>query len=203
MKILLTGFEAFEGVEDNPSQWLMEHFAALQTAFTEAELLCFTLATAYEGAGEKIRQLIDHHQPDLILCTGVAAGRSELSLERVALNLNQSEIADNEGERREGSFIREGAALAYHSSSDVQRIKEKLNQQGMPLKVSNHAGTYVCNHVYFCALDEIQEYRPVPPCLFMHIPQVSGQALALWGLVKSVEMILLEMQGIKNRRLRR
>src|SRR5438067_1047453 len=111
MRIVLTGFDSFLGVETNPSQLLVEHFARRR----DPRLIAEVLPTRYAAAAQKVRALIHEHRPDVMLSLGVAQTRPTISFERVALNLDDSETPDNAGVVAKGRLIVPGAPLAYWS----------------------------------------------------------------------------------------
>ena len=191
MKIVVTGFEPFGNINTNPSELVINHL----TASSEYELITQVLPTEFKLAGNLIRQLVQTHQPDVLISIGVAQGRTYLSLERVALNLMDATIPDNAGIVADGQSICPDSPNAYLSTMQLNHIRDTLQQHGFPIKISNHAGAYVCNYVYFCALDEIHSLNLNTQCTFLHIPHVINDntpinQLALMGIVKAVESMI-------------
>ena len=146
-KILLTGFNAFGTVRENPSQLVVEAIASRGWP----DLTAAVLPTEFALAGRRIRALIRRHRPELIVCLGVAQGIPAIHLERVALNLDDTEAPDNAGRIHAAKRIVKGGPLAYESTLPIIKMRERLRARGIPAAISNHAGTYVCNHVFYVA----------------------------------------------------
>ena len=106
----------------------------------------------------------------LVLCLGVAAAREQICLERFALNLDDELSPDNAKQVRNGRRIVRGAPLAYETTLPIMRMLAALKKRGIPARISNHAGTYVCNHVFFAARHEIEKTHKKIPCGLIHMP---------------------------------
>ncbi|WP_372365527.1 peptidase C15 [Candidatus Uabimicrobium sp. HlEnr_7] len=193
MKILLTGFNSFANVVTNPSQQIVEKIDT-QKFLSEIEIITEVLPTEFVAAGKKIEELITTISPQIILLLGVAAKRKHISLERVALNLNDSSLPDNTGLRIEGKQIVENEPLAYFSSLPLLHLKEQLEKNDIPCEVSNHAGTYVCNHTFYLALRKIKQLRKNTACSFIHVPTISQieepNAISLEKLILGIEILI-------------
>jgi pyroglutamyl-peptidase len=159
MKILLTGFEPYGVVEVNPSEQVVRRIAARARARGQNNLYTEILPTEFVAAGKRIRQLIRKLRPGAVLCLGVAPSRDKISLERIALNLNDDPLPDNAGRVRAGRRIVPGGPVAYWSTLPLERIRKQLEKRGVPVSYSNHAGTYLCNHVFYVARHEIERTR--------------------------------------------
>lgn len=168
MTLLLTGFEAFEGIEENPSQRIVE--ALSEQHFSGLRLVAKVLPVAYDQADEVIRGLIQAHQPDVVLLIGVAGRTDPIRLERVALNLDDARLVDNCGELRSGSLILDSAPKAYFSTLPLEALRSVLETVGIPVRISNHAGAYLCNHVFFAARHEVETLGLASQVGFIHIP---------------------------------
>ncbi len=164
MAILVTGFEPFGGADINPSADLARALSG--TVDVAAEIL----PTSFFGSGPRLLSLMDQYRPSLILMFGVHEEAVRPRLERVALNFDHAEIADNDGDQRQSCPIRDGAALALETSVNVAATREALAARGHTVDISHHAGTYVCNHAYYMALDYLARSKSKTPCLFIHIP---------------------------------
>lgn len=191
MSNIVTGFEPFGGDEINPSQELVK---LLQQS--SQDLVCEVLATEYDFAGDRIRQLIKEHAPNVIVMLGLSGEASSIKLERVALNIDDASLADNAGDLRKGQAIRHGAPLALKTSIDLPELQAELRAKGYDVVISNHAGTYICNHIYYCALDHLSAIGSNIPCLFVHVPKlkdsVEGQDFAA---MRSAVEDLIEILG--------
>ena len=177
MKILLTGFNSFSGVRVNPSELVVRAIAE-RSRQGRVEIITEVLPTEYAAATRKLRGLIRKHRPDAILCLGVAQRRETISLERVALNLDDEPTADNAGVVRRGSKIARGGPDLYWSTLPLATLERALKRQRgtgrIRAVISNHAGAFLCNHVFYIARHETaRRHRPVP-CGFIHLPGLRG-----------------------------
>ncbi|HLC16168.1 MAG TPA: peptidase C15 [Thermodesulfovibrionia bacterium] len=197
MKVLLTGFNPFAGLRTNPSQLIVEEIGLRAKLLSDIHVTAQVLPTEFEAAGSRIQDLIHTVAPDLVLSLGTAASQSVLTLERVALNLDDSTLPDNAGVTHEAKTIAHDGPPAYFSTLPLQYLKTELHQKGIPVKISNHAGTYVCNHVFYLALHQINKLQTHSVCGFIHVPLVSGNSIpfgkhtiTLHGLVVAIEYCL-------------
>lgn len=170
MSIVLTGFVPFPGVEINPSEKIVRHLSAEQHSF---DLITEVLPTAFAAAGDRIRALIRENKPEFVLSLGVAAGRDAMSLERFALNINDADIPDNDGNLISGQPIAPNAPAAYRPSLPIEQLYAAMEAKNIPVEYSNHAGAYVCNHVMYSALHEIDKLGLTTRAGFMHIPMMA------------------------------
>ena len=173
MKTLLTGFGPFGNVTDNPSQLIVENLAERAREGQWPDLVADVLPTEFAGAGNRIAQLIREHRPERVICLGVAKGTGSIRLERVALNLDDTSVPDNAGVYLEGKKIVPDGPLAYWSTLPIEDMCGELQGRGIPANISNHAGTYVCNHVFYVARHEIELLGSSAPCGFIHLPDVA------------------------------
>lgn len=171
MKILVTGFEPFAGLPHNPSSALLEH---LPNRLGQAELVRATLPVDTLRAPEALQQLYRRHQPAAALHLGLAAGRALLSLERLAVNLLDFEIADNGGHHLQDTPILPGGPLALHTRLPIRAIQARWAEAGIPGVVSNSAGLYLCNQVMYLALATLPLEAPAG---FIHLPPDETLAL--------------------------
>ncbi|XAS68892.1 pyroglutamyl-peptidase I [Micrococcaceae bacterium Sec5.7] len=171
--ILITGFEPFGGQTTNPS-WT----AAVQaSAILQAEGLAVAAVELPCIFGESIsmlREALDSRRPELVICVGQAGGRDRISLERIAINCDDARIPDNAGNRPVDREVVAGGPAAYFSTLPVKAVLQALNSAGMPADVSQTAGTYVCNHVFYALMHELAS-RPGVRGGFIHIPFEPGQ----------------------------
>ena len=166
-KILLTGFEAFAKVDINPSQKIVEALAQRGDPWLHTAVL----PVRYDDAARHLLKLMQAHQPDAVLMLGVAQKRSKFSLERIALNLDDASIPDNAGVLREGLPIDADGPLALETRLPLDRLYASLQAADIPVGYSNHAGTYLCNHIFYAAL------RAIPAsiaCGFVHLPGIGA-----------------------------
>jgi pyroglutamyl-peptidase len=170
MHVLLTGFEPFGELPFNPSALIVGQIRNGAPLPGVRKLTGEILPTAYDRAGALIERRLDALRPDLLLAIGVAESRAELNLERVALNLDDADKPDNAGVLRSGQAIAADGPIARRTMLDLAPLADALRRAGFSAKVSNHAGAFVCNHTYYCALGAIERMRLPTRCLFLHVP---------------------------------
>lgn len=174
-RILLTGFEPFGGDKLNPS-WLVAQ--ALHGEFiggAPVQALC--LPCVYGAALAVLQAALVQQRPAVVLALGLAAGRTVLSLERVAINVDDARIADNAGAMPIDTPVVGGAPAAYFSRLPIKAIVATLRAAGLPAAVSQTAGTFVCNHVFYGLMHALRR-RPRARGGFMHLPLLPEQAAA-------------------------
>jgi len=158
----------------NPSQLVVESIAKRSALLDLTDLVPEVLPTEYAEAGNRIRHLIRQYRPEMILCLGLTSGVESVRLERVALNLDDAELPDNVGLSHHGKLIIPDGPAAYWSTLPLEKMCAGLRQRGIPATISNHAGAYVCNHVFCLARHEVELLGPGSKCGFVHLPHLSG-----------------------------
>ena len=193
MKILLTGFEPFGGEKINPS-W--EAVKAVQ-APTGMQLEKMLLPVSFRKAPALIEEYIKSFRPDVILSLGQAGGREGISLERIAVNLADARIADNDGFQPRDEVLQAAGPAAYLSTLPLRRMEAALQTAGLPASLSNTAGLYVCNAVFYTAARLAESLSPAPRAGFVHVPYLPEQAsgkeapsLSLEEDIRALEIIL-------------
>jgi len=169
-KILLTGFNAFGNIKVNPSEVIVKEIAHRSRLITDYKLYSEILPTEFINAGEKITELIENIKPDIILNMGVAEKETTLSIERIALNLNDTLEPDNAGYIPKGLMIKDCNENAFFTNFPTNDICKLLENKNIPVKVSNHAGTYVCNHVFYLSFYHSNKIGINPLIGFIHVP---------------------------------
>ena len=190
--ILLTGFNPFGDLTVNPSELIVESIAERMRKCSQTDLVTEVLPTEYRRSGARMRELIRQFRPEAILALGVAIGTPSLRLERVALNLDDSGMPDNAGEIIQGQLIQENGPAAYFSSLPLPAILEAMGGLGIPATISNHAGTFLCNHIFYVARQQVEELGIPCRCGLIHVPGVSmevagGAGLPLAMMVEGIE----------------
>lgn len=176
--VLLTGFEPFGNSVRNPSQAIVERLRA--TNVPGVALHSAVLPVEFARAALELCQLIDAHPPRLVLALGQAEGRSDITPERIAVNLSDARIPDNAGfQPREQAVVLDGPD-GYFSTLPVRDIVHALQGDGIAASISMSAGSYVCNHVFYamqhhCRALGIQSG-------FIHVPLMEEQAEEFPGL---------------------
>lgn len=171
--LLLTGFEPFDGDQVNPS-WLVAQ--ALQGQRVEGVVVqAVQLPCVFGDALRELQLALTRHRPQLVLSLGLAGGRAELSVERVAINVDDARIADNAGAQPIDEAVVAGAPAAYFSTLPIKAMVHEMLQAGVPAAVSQSAGTFVCNHVFYGLMHGLRRRRAVRGG-FMHVPLLPQQA---------------------------
>jgi pyroglutamyl-peptidase len=174
MRVLLAGFEPFAGAARNPSALLVKVLA--NDPPPGVAVAVAVLPVVYAAAWPMLAQAVALEAPDLMLLTGLAGGRAGLSVERVALNFDDSRIADNAGEQRcEGTIVADGPA-AYFCTVPVRKMVEAMRASGVPAEASLSAGSFLCNHVLYRALHHADRSATAMRCGFVHLPWLPEQA---------------------------
>jgi len=151
--VLLTGFEAFGGDTRNPSE---EAVRALDGAVVAGHrVVARVLPCVFGVAREQLLQALVDVRPAVVICTGLAAGRLGLTVERVAINVDDARIPDNAGARPVDRPVRDGGPAAYFSTLPIKAIVREWRDAGLPGAVSQSAGTFVCNHVFYALMDAL------------------------------------------------
>ncbi|WPC25274.1 pyroglutamyl-peptidase I [Brachyspira hyodysenteriae] len=174
MKALITGFEPFDKEEINPS-W--EAVSSLHNNIDDIEIIKLKLPTVFKKSYEKLFDSLENIKPDIVICVGQAGGRYEISLERVAINIDDAKIKDNEGNQPIDEIIFNDGENAYFSTLPIKRIKEELNKISIPSAISNTAGTFVCNHIMYSLLYYIKKNNLNIKGGFIHVPYITEQIL--------------------------
>lgn len=173
MRILLTGFEPFGNATSNPSAEIVKQIS-MENVFTAI------LPVAYTKSAEHLLALIAEHNPDVVICLGQAEGRTQITPEKVAINLDDARLADNEGVLRSDVKILEGGPDAYFSTLPVKDIVEAIKNAGIPAAVSLSAGAFLCNHVFYVAQNKFAGTHVRSG--FVHVPLMDSQAPEFPGL---------------------
>jgi len=190
--VLLTGFEPFEGESINPS---LEAVKALDGAAVEDyHIVAKPLPTVFGESIAKLHMYIEEISPSIVICVGQAGGREGITVERVAINVDDARIPDNIGQQPIDRPIIENGPAAYFSTLPIKAAVENLRQAGIPSSVSQTAGTFVCNHVFYGLMNMIQNCSIKGG--FVHIPYLPEQAVNHPG--KASMSLDLIVQGLLN-----
>lgn len=176
-KILLCAFDPFGGEKINPA---LEAVKLVDVAGVELEKC--EVPTAFYRSVEVVVERIEKFKPDAILMIGQAGGRDKITPERVAINVSDANIGDNEGNRPSDEPVAVGAPAAYFSTLPIKGIVAALNAEGIPSAISNSAGTFVCNHLMFGVLNYIAERSLGAKAGFIHIPFLPEQVVGREGV---------------------
>ncbi len=168
-RALLCGFEPFGQYTINPS-WIA--VKAIPEEIGCAEIVKQQLPVSFRLAHQELEKAIEKEQPDIILCTGMAADRKEITIERVAINICDARIPDNEGLQPLDLPVLPGAPDAYFSNLPIKEIIKSISQAGIKASISNTAGTFVCNHVMFHLMHNIVTQKNNILGGFIHLPSL-------------------------------
>jgi len=171
--ILLTGFEPFGNATSNPSGEIVKQISG-------DNIVTAILPVAYTQSAEQLLRLIEQHKPDVVICLGQAEGRTAITPERVAINLDDARLADNKGVLRNDVKILQDGPDAYFSTLPVNELVVAIKAQGIPAAVSLSAGAFLCNHVFYVAQNKFagSDVRSG----FVHVPLMDSQAAEFPGL---------------------
>jgi pyroglutamyl-peptidase len=171
--VLLTGFEPFGTATSNPSGEIVKQISG-------DNIVTAILPVAYAQSAQQLLGLIAQHNPDVVICLGQAEGRTSITPEKVAINLDDARLADNEGVVRNDVKILEGGPDAYFSTLPINTIVDAVKAQGIPAAVSLSAGAFLCNHVFYVAQNEFAGSKVRSG--FVHVPLMDSQASQFPGL---------------------
>ncbi len=172
-KVLLTGFEPFGKATSNPSGEIVKQIAG-------DNIVTAILPVAYAQSAERLLALIAEHNPDVVILLGQAEGRTQITPERVAINLDDARLADNEGVMRNDVKILEDGPDAYFSTLPIKEIVDAIQAKGIPAAVSLSAGAFLCNHVFYIAQNKFAGTSVRSG--FVHVPLMDSQASEFPGL---------------------
>ncbi|MBT3389959.1 MAG: hypothetical protein HN413_06075 [Chloroflexi bacterium] len=197
-KVLITGFGPFQHIAVNPALLLIEALGKSNNLPANMDLRRAILPVVYGQAGEQIQTLIREIQPDVLISFGVASSKAQINLERVAINVQDAPYPDNAGILKQGDPIHPTGAGAYFSNLPLLELKSIIEAAGSPAVISNHAGAYICNEVFYAAAREIQALGLPTRFGFIHLPEIAETAqgetkndFTLSKLVQAAEAMLV------------
>ena len=175
MKVLVTGFDPFGGDTINPA---FEAVKRLPASVAGAEVEVLEIPTVFRKSIDAIMRRVEERGVDRILMVGQAGGRFEMTVERVGINVDDARIPDNEGNQPVDEPISPDGPAARFATIPIKSVVERIRKRGVPAKVSNTAGTFVCNHVLYGVLDEIAKRGLPAKAGFIHVPYLPEQIVA-------------------------
>ena len=176
MKILLTAFDAFDGESINPA---LESVRLVPEQIGDIQIVKLEVPTVFYKSIDTVKEAVEKEQPDAVLCIGQAGGQYDLTPERVAINIDDARIKDNEGNQPIDRPIFPDGAPAYFSTLPVKAMVQEIRAAKIPASVSNSAGTFVCNHLMYGLLDTRANHYPHIRGGFMHVPFAPAQVVNL------------------------
>ena len=171
MKIIVTGFDPFGGEKINPSIECVKALPEIEGV----ELIRLELPTVFKESAKRLNEVINDVKPDAVLSVGQAGGRPGITMERIAINVDDARIPDNISQQPIDEEIQVEGEAAYFSTLPIKRIVKAIREAGISAEVSNSAGTFVCNHIMYQALFAATKADKPFKAGFMHIPFIPEQ----------------------------
>ena len=198
MRVLLTGFEPFGGHSEN-SSWVVAEAVASQ-GVEGANIVLEQMPVSFMRAGASLRKAVEECRPECIVMLGQTGVSDCVKLERVALNLMDSTLADNDGYKANEETIHEGMPLAFITPLPIKALCSAVKAQGVAAKISNSCGLYVCNRLYYEALAMCSESDAMQ-AIFVHLPLYDGHPSVKEGqatmprenMIKAIQTIIEEI----------
>ncbi|GFZ32068.1 pyrrolidone-carboxylate peptidase [Clostridium zeae] len=187
MKVLVTGFTPFGGEAINPS---FEAVKALPDKISEAEIIILEVPTVFHESIEILDRAIEMNKPDIVICVGQAGGRFDITVERVAINIDDARIADNKGNQPIDEPIFSDGQPAYFANVPIKAMVKKIREAGIPASISNTAGTFVCNHIMYGLMYLIDKKYSNVRGTFIHVPYIPEQVVDKYN-APSMELSLI------------
>ena len=188
MKILVTGFDPFGGEKINPA---LETIKRLPDTILGAQIIKLEIPTVVGKSLAKIKEAVEKENPDAVLSIGQAGGRSEITVERVGINIDDCRIPDNEGNQPIDEPVVKGGPAAYFVTVPIKAIVETIKAHNIPASISNTAGTFICNHVCYgvahVAAQRTAAGKPMKSG-FIHIPFLPEQVIGKPALTPSMSL---------------
>ncbi|WP_046179597.1 pyroglutamyl-peptidase I [Domibacillus tundrae] len=192
--ILLTGFEAFGGDATNPSLEAVTKLNGKKAG--DFTIVARQLPTVFDESIASLQEYVEELNPTLVICVGQAGGRPDITVERVAINVNDARIADNKEQQPIDTQIIEGGPAGYWSTLPIKAIVKTMRDNGIPASVSQTAGTFVCNHIFYGLMHILENEGKQVRGGFIHIPYLPEQAavhpgqpsMSLDTIIKGLEL---------------
>lgn len=175
MKLLLTAFDPFGGDKVNPA---LEAVKLVADRIGGIDVVKQEVPTVFHKSINTVVAAMEREKPDVVLCIGQAGGRFEVTPERVAINVDDGRIRDNEGNQPVDVPVYADGASAYFTTLPIKAMVQAIRDKGLPASVSNTAGTYVCNHLMYGLLYHIEKSFPGMRGGFIHVPFIPEQVVS-------------------------
>ena len=171
MKIIVTGFDPFGGETINPSIECVKALPEIEGV----ELIRLELPTVFKESAKRLNEVINDVKPDAVLSVGQAGGRPGITMERIAINIDDARIPDNISQQPIDETIQTEGEAAYFTTLPIKRIVKAIRELRISAEVSNSAGTFVCNHIMYQSLFAATKADKPFKAGFMHIPFIPEQ----------------------------
>ena len=172
-KVLLTGFEPFGTATSNPSGEIVKQISG-------DNIVTGILPVTYAQSAERLLALIAEHNPDVVICLGQAEGRTQITPEKIAINLDDARFPDNAGVQRSDVKILDDGPDAYFTTLPIKEMVDAAKAAGVPASVSLSAGAFLCNHVFYVAQNKFAGTKVRSG--FVHVPLMDSQAPEFPGM---------------------
>jgi pyroglutamyl-peptidase len=172
-KVLLTGFEPFGTATSNPSGEIVKQISG-------DNIVTAILPVTYAQSAERLLALIAEHNPEVVICLGQAEGRTQITPEKIAINLDDARLPDNAGVQRSDIKILDNGPDAYFTTLPIKEMVDAAKAAGVPASVSLSAGAFLCNHVFYVAQNNFAGTKVRSG--FVHVPLMDSQAPEFPGL---------------------
>jgi len=195
-RVLMTGFEPFGGDVINPALEAVRRLNGKTMPGTNGyQIVSEAIPVVYGRSLTTLANAIDTWNPEIVICVGQAGGRTSITPERVAINVDDAPIPDNSGQLPIDQIIAKNGPAAYFSTLPIKKIVETIRDAHIPASVSNSAGTYVCNHLFYGLMHLIATKHPQVRGGFIHIPFLPEQvvnrdvpSLSLADIIRGLEI---------------
>jgi pyroglutamyl-peptidase len=199
--VLLTGFGPFGGDPFNPTAEIARQLDGAVIA--EREVIGAVLPCVFGKATTELKRLVELRRPALVICLGLAAGRTAITPERIAINVTDARIPDNAGRQPVDEPVVRGGPVAYWSTLPIKAIAVALWARGIPAEVSQSAGTFVCNHVFYGLMHQLAPMRSRIRGGFIHVPGLPNETADQPGLPLGEMTVGIRLAIETSLRLRR
>lgn len=199
--VLLTGFAPFDGQQENASWLAVQQVARTWTG--PDVLAAAQLPVSFEAVGAALDHAVAVHRPDVVICTGLAEGRTRIGLERTAVNVMDARIPDQDGRSPVDDPVVPDGPVAYWSSLPIKACLVEVAAAGVPVEISNSAGTYVCNTAFYLLMHAVRR-EPGRSAGFVHVPQATetarsdGPTLPLETIVHGLDLIARTALAVRH-----
>lgn len=199
MKIIVTGFDPFGGEKINPSIECVKALPEIEGV----ELIRLELPTVFKESAKRLNEVINDVKPDAVLSVGQAGGRPGITMERIAINVDDARIPDNISQQPIDETIQTEGEAAYFTTLPIKRIVKAIREAGISAEVSNSAGTFVCNHIMYQSLFAATKADKPFKAGFMHIPFIPEQttdkpSLSLEESTKALQIAIETIRDYLN-----
>ncbi|MFJ7976966.1 pyroglutamyl-peptidase I [Peribacillus sp. NPDC096379] len=192
-KVLVTGFDPFGKDTINPALEAVKQLEGV--IIDDVEIVTQVVPTVFHDSIKAAIKAIESYKPDVVICVGQAGGRTQITPERIAINVDDARIPDNQKKQPIDEPISEDGPAAYWSTLPIKRMVHQMRKDGVPASVSNTAGTFVCNHLFYGLMHYLTNHAPQIRGGFIHIPYIPEQTIENGSPSLSLDVIV---RGLKT-----